>query len=649
MGRSVRVVSVLLLTGGACVVSGCTPGSYRKQADKVAEEIIRQKQLQTFGQTQPFTIERPADTLRRRLMLAQELPHGSPAALSTRDLPLIKHWPKDDYLTRPTPADPLAELGQPQVLRLNLFEALQVAAQNSREYQARKEGIYLDALDLDLARDEFRPIFSGGISSTVFRDLSGDANSTGVVTEPQLRLDQRFTNGARVSLSIVQSLANLLTGTKSSASGLAADASIALPLLRGAGEYVVTEPLTQAERNVAYDLLGFEQFKRTFAVSIATQYLSVLQQYEFLKIAEDSYRRFIITAARSRAMAEAGQLPPFQLDQALSDELSARESWISAQASFARNLDAFKVLLGLPPDALIELDRDELRSIERLVEQVLRIAPPPESQPAVTTFPTTQPLSRTALIRKLEAMPKPSEVVLTPPNPADAGPYALPEPEAIQLALENRPDLRVVRGQVYDAQRKVTVAANALEAGLNLRATGSAGSRVGVASVDRPDPTFRLDQGVYTAGIDLDLPLYRTPERNAYRATLIALEQAVRAYQAEEDNIKLAVRNRLRDLLEARESLKTQSQAVVVAERRVASTNMLFEAGRVEIRDVLDAESSLTRAKNALTAALVDYRVAELSIQRDLGLLEVNHEGLWQEFDPRKVQTRDENAGGREQ
>jgi len=52
---------------------------------------------------------------------------------------------------------------------------------------------------------------------------------------------------------------------------------------------------------------------------------------------------------------------------------------------------------------------------------------------------------------------------------------------------------------------------------------------------------------------------------------------------------------------------------------------------------VLDAQDSLLSAQNALTAALVNYRVAELRLQSNLGLLEVNEEGLWQEYQPGKL------------
>jgi outer membrane protein TolC len=61
---------------------------------------------------------------------------------------------------------------------------------------------------------------------------------------------------------------------------------------------------------------------------------------------------------------------------------------------------------------------------------------------------------------------------------------------------------------------------------------------------------------------------------------------------------------------------------------------LFLEAGRAEIRDVLESQEALVSAQNALTAALVNYRVGELALQRDLGVLALNEEGLWQEYTP---------------
>jgi outer membrane protein TolC len=86
---------------------------------------------------------------------------------------------------------------------------------------------------------------------------------------------------------------------------------------------------------------------------------------------------------------------------------------------------------------------------------------------------------------------------------------------------------------------------------------------------------------------------------------------------------------------EAREALSIQTRAVEVAEKRVKSTDMFFEAGRSELRDLLEAQEALLSARNSLTSAVVDYRMAELEFQSDSGILQIDDKGLFKEYEPR--------------
>jgi len=635
-----RIINIVALIGlSATLAVGCrTTKTHRGEADEAARKIIEEKQQQALGRQEPFTIETPADTLRRRLLLDQTLPYAGPSSLGVGDLKPVNYWPADDYTSKSNVSPSTQPAGWTGgVLRMSLVEALQVAAQNSRDYQSRKETIFTGALSLELERDSFRTSFTAAMTSSGSVDYGGEDPVANVVTTPQIGASRKFANGAVATVNLALDLAKLLTQPHTfSADVVKADATISMPLLRGSGAHIVMEPLTQAERNVAYDLLEFEQYKRSFAVSIASSYLAVLQQIDTLKNQRDSYERIIRSTRYSRRMADSGRLSEIQYDQAFQSQLSGRESWISAQQSYQRQLDAFKVLLGLPPDAQIELDSDELRHLAAATTAALKLPSPlePSTQPASEPGDVADEMAATTLPTTMQVMPtQPStapsmdeEVVLEPLTHEGAGRYELPEEEAIRLALENRPDLRTAQGDVYDAQRKVVVAADALRAGLNVNGSASV--------VDRNQGQINAEKGRYGYGATLDLPMERTAQQNSYRSSLISLERATRSVQQLEDDIKTSIRNALRRLAQSRESLKTQTMAVNVAQRQVRSTDLQLKAGRIPIRDVLDAQSSLVSAQNKLTSALVTYRVAELELQRDLGVLEVNHEGLWREYTP---------------
>ncbi len=623
-------VPAIVLTSILLVVvlsSGCkSPEQHRRDADQAAAKMLAAKQTDALGRTEPLDIEAPSDTLRKRLLLGQKLPTVAPASLGPYDVPRIKQWPDAEFLdpARSPKAGPVTEASptiqamslapQGTPLVLTLFDALQLGARSSRDYQTQKEEVFRTALQLDAALDEFRNSWGGVVESLLIADLAPDDDRLSIENAASLSLSRKFYNGARFSSRLGLDLAKLLTTGGDSSLGLFGDASVSIPLLRGSGRFVVTEPLTQAERNVVYAIYDFERFKRVFAVRIASDYLSVLQQLDQVINAEENYRRLIASSRRALRLSGAGRLPEIQVDQARQDELRARDRWISAQQSYYRALDQFKVLLGLPADAFVELDRQEIHKLADMAKRTIGDIPPIEAIG--------------------EAHSADAPVVLPPMSDEGRGPFELPEPVAQRVALDNRLDLRATLGRVEDTQRGVAVAADNLRADLTLLGSTSVGERRSTGSATQPDANFRFEEGNYRAGLNLDLPLERTSERNLYRNSLINFQRAVRNLQQAEDQVKLDVRNNLRQLLQSRESLRIQALAVQLAQRRVVSSNLFLQAGRAQIRDLLEAENALVQAQNAYTAALVNYRVSELQLQRDMGVLQVDADGLWHEYVP---------------
>ncbi|HNS19582.1 MAG TPA: TolC family protein [Sedimentisphaerales bacterium] len=603
------LVCAVSLSCCSMALIGCrSPAKYREKADTAAYGIIEQKQQESLGKTEPFTIERPSDIIRRRLIEIQALPVSSEASLGTDRLKQIPHWPDENYPLQVSSADASIPIEPNRPVRISLVDALQIAARNSRDYQSRKESIFRVALTLDLRRDAFRTVFRTGADATLARNTVAD--QTTLDAGASADVGRTLKNGVDLSTALAISLVSLLPGSDSL--GWNIDPSVSIPLLRGAGRHIVTESLTQAERNVVYEMWDFERYKRTFAVNIAQRYYSVLRQMDSLTNSENNYRSAIQSARWSRRQADAGRISEIQVDQAAQRELSARNNWISTQQGLKDSLDSFKTTIGLPPDAWIELDPNDLVQLRARSEEYIATMRQASSGPAETVPAADAP------------------VTLVPADDVGAGPYEIDEALAIQLALENRLDLKAANGAVYDAQRQVVVAADALRPELTL------GARAAYSGNDS-DGTWSLQGTRYSGTASIDLPIderSRTQERNAYRNSLIALEQATRSVQNLEDEIKQSIRSELRVLLESRETVKIQAKSVLVAEKQVRSTTLFLEAGRSEIRDLLEAQDALLSAQNSLTSAIVNYRTTELQFQRDLDLLTITQEGLWEEFSP---------------
>jgi len=348
----------------------------------------------------------------------------------------------------------------------------------------------------------------------------------------------------------------------------------------------------------------------------------VLEGLETVKNEEENYRNLIFSARSASRLADAGRLPKFQVDQANQDVLRARSTWIAAQQVYAASLDEFKLTLGIPVDARIELDGSELGRLAAMAEANL-VKGNTDGSPA-------------SLNGNLETESADAPIEIVPPSREGGGPLEMDPMESIEIGLAHRMDLRILQGRVYDAQRKVVVAADALRANLTLLGAAQLGERRDLNSADLPNAQLRFDEGLYSAGLLLDFPWERTAQQDAYRNSFIVLQQAVRAVQEKEDEIKFQLRDELRNLLETRENYRIQTMAVDLAGKRVKSTELFLQAGRAQVRDLLDAQEALVSAQNALTSAIVNYRIAELALQRDMGVLVVDHKGLWNEYRPPK-------------
>jgi len=490
-----------------------------------------------------------------------------------------------------------------KAVKLSLVQALQVGAMNSSEYQTQKESVFQKALDLNLQRHQYGFSLSGTGTYNITEQKSNGVITKSDTATGSAALSKTLQNGAKIVTSVGIDIVNLLTAGVSS-HVLQYDGSISIPLLRGAGAYVASEKLTQAERDMVYSLQTFERYKNTFAVQIVQNYMNVLSQMDQVTNAAENYKNLITSANRTSRLAEAGRATIVEVNQALSQELSARDKWISALANYKNQLDSFKTAIGLPTDANVELERSDLDSLTKRAAEIVAKAGAETSTPEK----------------------------LVEPGKENASSLEMDEAQAIKLALANRLDLKVLEGKVYDAQRAVVIKADALGTELTLLGTAQRMGNSSDTTQQSGNGTTQQAGNTYTGLLTLNLPFDRVSERNDYRNGYIALEQAVRTFQSLEDNIKLSVRQDLRTMAQAREGLKIQTEAVSVAETGYKSANMFFEAGRSELRDLLDAQASLLTARNSLTSAVINYRMAELQFQRDAGILKIDDKGLLVEY-----------------
>ncbi|MBI3462466.1 MAG: TolC family protein [Planctomycetes bacterium] len=201
---------------------------------------------------------------------------------------------------------------------------------------------------------------------------------------------------------------------------------------------------------------------------------------------------------------------------------------------------------------------------------------------------------------------------------------------AIEQALASRLDLMNHRARVVDAWRQITVAADRLEAGLDVVAGAD------VASNPAGSNPLKLSAAAsrYRVGVQLDGPLNRKTESNIYRATLINYQRARRTYMAAEDGIQQSVRRDLRQLETNRLNFEIARQSLVSAARQVQQTREQVLAETVAedssfTQDVLTALNSLLAAKNNLIGTWVSYEANRIQLLLDLENLPLDERGVY--------------------
>lgn len=568
---------------GLIVLAGCGEQNYKSQADETVYNIIDRKWQDDFGTKANYKI--------------------SDVKPSPNDIKIEKAIPDSGILTLPL--------------------AVEIATAHNRQYQIERELLYTKALDLRLARHAFEPQFFGGANGGYLKVDGGEA----VGVSGNIGFNRLLTTGAIISTNVTLAWGEILTGNIRSGLMSLLNATITQPLLRGSDSKIVMENLTQAERDTVYQIRSFNRYRQTFVVSVISQYYLVLQQFDFLKNAENNHKAFAEIYSKTEKLVNAGRLPRYELDRTRQETLDAKDIFIQAERDYQQALDEFKISLSLPATAKFKLDENELAVLkipELSGPDSSQIAEAGQSQPAqeLTAEQIASLKEELELLELLQSdqygngqnrfKNRNARLKLN----HEEGEFS--EEDVIETALALRLDMANKSDAINDAERKVLVAKDSLRAGLNLAASTD--------YIDSPKG-YNSIAGI---GMALDLPLDRMAESNKYRKALIALNQRQREFEEAADIVALEVRQDYREMTKAAERYRLQLDSLKLAQKRLNNTLLLIQYGRANSRRVLDAQKDLFDAQNAVTDAMTNHTIAMLSFYRDTGVLQVRPDGMWE-------------------
>ncbi len=449
MSVSVRKLGTLALVavvvGMLALESGCTRRFFRKRADNEVAQVLAEKDKYPFWKIEQYHVypdgrarfadptnpDRPPmppdDPAAQELGPNPQRPGKAGVALieGTGYLDMIKAWDTENRgklgkgdggpgelatITfeeeqdkggkevlpppRKIPEKYAADAAIDKGYLLTLDQTVELGLVNSRDYQSRREDLYLAALAVTLQRFSFAAHFFA--TNETVRTWAGRL----AVGGPQNKWDinstagfsKLFSTGALLLLRFANQTVIDLTGNlpRHTTSVTTLNLDLVQPLLRGGGRAVTLEPLTQTERDLLYEIRDFARFRKGFYVGIATGgdfdafnvqpvrggYLPTLRNAAQVDIENRNVARLQEYFKLFQGFEEGGEVSQVQVDQVASDLLQGQTRVLTQQQQLRDSVDRLKQTLGLPVPLPLELDdrplrpiSDHMKGFETILEQ----------------------------------------------------------------------------------------------------------------------------------------------------------------------------------------------------------------------------------------------------------------------------------------
>ncbi len=217
--------------------------------------------------------------------------------------------------------------------------------------------------------------------------------------------------------------------------------------------------------------------------------------------------------------------------------------------------------------------------------------------------------------------------------------------DAVEIARRNRRDWLIRKASLVDTWRRIELVADDLESVLDITISGNTGN------IGTNPFAFHSSNGTLRAGLVWDAPITRIQERNNYRQILIQYQQARRAYYQYEDSIWRSLRTILRQVRQSQLAFEIQRFAVQNAALQISVNEDIRQinetlgqaSGPTAARDAVQGLTAFLNTQSQLIGLFATYESTRRQLDRDLGTMQIDAEGLW--IDPGPL-TLDTVGGG---
>ncbi len=323
----------------------------------------------------------------------------------------------------------------------------------------------------------------------------------------------------------------------------------------------------QAKENLNATMSRNESVKQGLILDITQAYYDVLKSQELVSVSEQILARSQENTRRTRDFVEAGSLIPADIATAEVREANDQLSLLNNQNSLQIAQATLPRLLGLDPGVLLTVAVDESYQLYQDRGTIERIEMPVE--------------------------------------------------EAIQTALDNRPEFQELQAQLRGQEWGLTLAKLQRWPRLNADASYD----VNLDDYLRERENFS-DFRSWSIGASLNFTLFDGGRlSNRVKELTMQLEQTRENASDLERNVALAVRQAYLNLKRSETSLDISKAQVNNARLSLDVIQGRFDVDKAILLELLDAQTSYARALTNQVNAFYDYKIAQTRLQDAMGVL----------------------------
>lgn len=484
-------------------------------------------------------------------------------------------------------------LGQKEEKTLSLEECVLKTVKNNFGLAVEALAPEIADLSATLASEKFMPALSMNYNkqdtnSASYSFLDASETVSTLQNDYTFQISQVIPTGGNFSLSLYSYMTdtNRRATTINPRYGSTLRFSFSQPLLKDFGSKMSRREIVFAENNRDISEKNFRRVLENTIYTVENAYWNFFYSIENLKVRRQSLKLAQELLEKNRAEIEAGTLPPIEI--------------LTAQADVAtREADI------LEAEAMVKNSEDLLKTIINLSAEV-------ENADAVRIVPTDSP----SVIRQDLSLEK-----------------------ALQLAMENRPELQATRIDLQNKELNLSYARNQLLPNLSLQAsywspgvsgdqilyeggnalTGRIIGKIPGASSDALKDAFNFKYKNWSLAVTLSYPLSSLLSRAFHAQSKLSLDQARLKLKDQEQQIFLEIKTAVRAVQTNYQRVEAYRAARELAQKKLEAEEEKFKVGLSTNYFILQYQRDMASAQIMELKAIVDYNISIANLNRVQG------------------------------